>query len=684
MPDPTFLGEVQDVSGPTVSVCLADSTVSGLSLVGGKGYRIGQIGTFVRVPIGNSDLYGIVSQVGAGAVPEAVAESQPYGNRWLTVQMVGEARRDSGFQRGLSQFPTVGDPVHLVTNDDLQKIYGRADSPHLVDVGWVASADSVPALVDLNKLVSRHSAILGATGSGKSTTVASMLMRMADPTTFPAARILVFDLHGEYSRAFQGLASVFRVGGDPKGAAASLNIPYWALTLEELVPLMLGDIDEIARADVAERVVALKTEAVGHLADPTKVQTPLSVDAPVPFSIHRLWFELHKTLFATHSSPGSGQSEATMAYELDVSGAAVQPGDAESVQAPKFQAQLPGNIFLSSSTLNLRRQVSGLASRLRDSRYDFLFRPGPWKPSLSGAVQSDLDEWLSGILGGGLPITILDLSGVPTDILTAVVGGLLRALYEALFWARYLPEGARERPVLFVLEEAHLYLQSSDRGPAKAAVRRIVKEGRKYGMAAMVVSQRPSEVDSTILSQCGTTIALRITNPSDRGHVASSVSDHLDAIVGVLPTLRTGEAIIVGEGVHLPIRALIRPPPIDRRPESLDPVAWDEHGPSGWNNPLQNPDYTSVLHTWRLLDPRASQGVALMNRIPVSSTNIASMGFDANSSTLEIEFHNGSVYQYYGVPQHEYTELVAIAQSGGSVGKYFNANIRNAYPYARV
>jgi hypothetical protein len=160
MPDPTFLGEVQDVSGPTVSVCLADSTVSGLSLVGGKGYRIGQIGTFVRVPIGNSDLYGIVSQVGAGAVPEAVAESQPYGNRWLTVQMVGEARRDSGFQRGLSQFPTVGDPVHLVTNDDLQKIYGRADSPHLVDVGWVASADSVPALVDLNKLVSRHSAIL--------------------------------------------------------------------------------------------------------------------------------------------------------------------------------------------------------------------------------------------------------------------------------------------------------------------------------------------------------------------------------------------------------------------------------------------------------------------------------------------------------------------------------------------
>ena len=174
-----------------------------------------------------------------------------------------------------------------------------------------------------------------------------------------------------------------------------------------------------------------------------------------------------------------------------------------------------------------------------------------------------------------------------------------------MFWARYLSEGTRERPLLFVLEEAHVYLGKEAQGPAGAAVRRIAKEGRKYGMGAMLVSQRPSEVDSTILSQCGTIIAMRMANSSDRQHVAGAVSEHLQGLLDMLPILRTGEAIIVGESVHLPLRAIITPPPLNRRPDSADPVVFQTKGPGGWNRARESQNYNDVVSVWRRQNPRS-------------------------------------------------------------------------------
>ncbi len=163
----TLLGTVQDVSGSTISVSLEAQTVSGLAFIEGHGYRLGQVGSFVRVPVGYVDLFGIVSQVGAGAAPARLSETVPLGFRWMTVQLIGEGQRGQDFQRGISQYPNVGDQVHLVTEGDLERIYGRAGLPQFVSVGYLASAESVPALIDLNKLVTRHSAIVGATGAGK-------------------------------------------------------------------------------------------------------------------------------------------------------------------------------------------------------------------------------------------------------------------------------------------------------------------------------------------------------------------------------------------------------------------------------------------------------------------------------------------------------------------------------------
>lgn len=312
---------------------------------------------------------------------------------------------------------------------------------------------------------------------------------------------------------------------------------------------------------------------------------------------------------ATHTVQSTGQSESTMAFELGKDMMPIQKGDPLRVIAPKFrmQTQASGSekIYLSASNLNIRRPLEGLASKLRDPRFDFLFRPGPWTPSIEGRTDVDLDSLLEKWIGGPEPITILDLSGVPATILMNLVGSLLRIVYDAIFWGRNLSEGGRERPLLIVLEEAHVYLRQNDAGPATAIVKKIVKEGRKYGIGAMIVSQRPSEIDQTILSQCGTIFSMRLSNPSDRAHVTSTVSDNLEGLFNSLPILRIGEAIIVGEAVHLPARSIIDPPPSNRRPDSSDPLVYDDEGPGGWNRSKEKSDYSEMVIMWRRQEYRS-------------------------------------------------------------------------------
>lgn len=604
----TRLGVVQDVQGWTVSVQFEPGTEAGLAFIEGHGYRIGQIGSFVRIPIGYRDLFGVVSQVGAGAVPERYREEAPFGHRWLTVQLVGEGE-GGGFSRGVSQFPTVGDPVHLVAEADLAKIYGRPDAPNFVRIGHLASAESIPALVDLNYLVTRHSAVVGATGCGKSTTVASILRKLANSATYPSARVVVLDVHGEYSTALGDYAAIYRVRAGEDGPD-SLYIPYWALTFDELIDLCFGVVDDAARGALLERVTRMKVKSVENHPLPGLNLEEITVDTPIPFSAHQLWFDLHRTMYATHSAPQTAQSEATEALLLNAEGTPVQPGDALQVVPPVYRAQdlsagANPKIYLSGSTLNLRRPLEKFAALLRDRRFGFLFRPGPWLPTADGAVESDLDLLLSRWIGGPHTVTVLDLSGVPVSILTELVAALLRILYDALFWARNLSEGGRERPLLIVLEEAHAYIGRGMDSPASGAVRRIVKEGRKYGVGAMIVSQRPSEIDPTILSQCGTLIAMRLANSGDRQQVTSTVTDNLLGLMEMLPVLRTGEAVIVGESVNLPIRALIEPPPKDRLPDSNDPLVFDESGPGGWNRGHEPNDYAEVVETWRRQNPKS-------------------------------------------------------------------------------
>lgn len=617
MRDPTFIGTVQDVQGATVRVELTDDTVTGLTFVNGEGYRIGQVGSFVRIPLGFVDLYGVVSQVGAGAAPIQQENQNIYGNRWLQVQLVGEGARSGRFERGVSQHPTIDDHVHIVTEEDLRAIYGPGEPDDFVSIGHLASADSIPTLVNINKLVTRHAAVVGTTGAGKSTTVAGLLTALSNPERYPSARVVVFDVHGEYAKALKDRSTVFRISADSEREEKALQIPFWALSFEELVAIAFGKLSDQQAAAIADFVTTLKKESLTKRPlDGINAET-LTVDSPVPFCLHKMWFELHKREHHTLiPKPGAAADELEPAYVLGTDGKPLQLGDALSVTPPIYRTVKTSGppaerVQLGKDPLGIRQQLAGLASRLRDPRFAFLFKPGDWLPDENGKTTKDIDVLLQDWIGNPRPISILDLSGIPSTVLNELIGVLLRILYDALFWARNLPEGGRERPLLIVLEEAHAYLAKENSGSAAAAIRRIAKEGRKYGVGLMIISQRPSEIDTTILSQCGTIVAMRLANDIDRGHVTSAASDNLKGLFDMLPILRTGEAIIVGEAVSLPVRTIIDPPSKDRRPDSVDPRvavrgASDKdgfEGPGGWNQKRDQPNYSVVVRQWRKQSP---------------------------------------------------------------------------------
>ena len=617
---PTVLGTVQDVSGTAVSVTLSGNHFSGLTFVDGQGYRIGQLGSFVKIPIGYIDLFGIVTQVGASAVPENLAAQEPYGNRWLKIQLIGEGYNSGTFQRGISQYPTIDDEVHLVSEKDLARIYGKkGQQNHLVKVGHIAGSESIDALVDINKLLTRHSAIVGTTGSGKSTTVAGLLSILSEKSRFPSARIVILDIHGEYGKALSDKANVYKITPDTRNRnEQSLYLPFWAMSFDELLKVTFGEIaqDSKAKNVILEKVLQYKADTLSKYSKLGISPQNLNVDSPVPFSLNALWYELYCKEFGTYySDSGKIPVEENWAYEKDGQGKEIK-GDAAAGIPPKFRkvkniAKDSEKINYLPDPLNIRSELENLGAKLRIPRYDFLFKPGEWIPAIDGKVKKDLPELMKDWIGNEKPITVLDLSGIPTTIINDVIGILLRILYDALFWARNLSQGGRERPLLIVMEEAHAYLNDNDKSLASSIVQRIVKEGRKYGIGAMIVSQRPSEINTTILSQCGTFFALRLSNSVDRAHITGAITDNLEGLTNMLPILRTGECIILGEAVGLPMRTIIQAPPRDKRPDSHDPVVCDDlppessTAPGGWGIKMEeDPNYEEFSLVWRQQNPR--------------------------------------------------------------------------------
>lgn len=587
--DPTFLGKIVAVSGAALDVKLAHSVASGLSVINGQTYKIGQVGSFVRVPQGYQDLFGVVAQVGADAIPENLDSVDDTG-RWMKIELVGEIVGGS-FERGISQYPNIGDFVHLAIEKHLQKIYDIQDQGH-VTIGALSSAESISAKIALNELVTRHSAVLGSTGSGKSTTIASLLRAITTTVegdeSYPSARVLMLDVHGEYSAPLADVAQVF--GVEPQYGEERLFIPYWALETNDLLDFLAGGLEGNRETAFTDKIFELKLASHQQQNFPGVDSASITVDTPLPFSLKKLWYDLIDFEIATFEGKDRDQSTRQDA------------GDADTLTPPKYKRHAMGAVgpFLNSQAVGIQRPLNLLRSRLLDRRYDFLLHPGPWEPDLGGKSREDLDGLLRGWLGGEKPITILDLSGVPSGVLERLVGSILKIVYEALFWSREKTEGGIERPLLVVMEEAHRYLSEKTHELASQVVQRIAKEGRKYGVSAMIISQRPSEVNETILSQCGTFFALRLSNPSDRARVQGTLPDGLVGLLDVLPILRTGEAIVTGEAAKLPMRCRVRLPAEQHRPRSGDPKV-----SAKWSLKRRAEGYDRVVAAWRAQSPLA-------------------------------------------------------------------------------
>jgi hypothetical protein len=590
MSTPTLLGHVGAVSGSTVSVRQFEGISSGIAIIGGRSYRVGQVGSFVRIPQGYHDLYGIIADVGATAAPQTKVASDARSEWWMTVQLVGEII-EATFERGISQYPAIKDAVHLVTEDDLAKIYGTIDAGQ-VTIGRLAAAEGIPVRIDLDRLVTRYSAVLGSTGSGKSTTVASLLRSIsagqAGEKSFPSARILLLDVHGEYGEALKGVARTFRV--NPTDGSEPLVVPYWAMDINDIVQFVMGKVEEKSLTAIFDRILEEKQASLAKSKFEGVSENSLTITSPIPFSLKKLWHDLiDPELKTTKDNQGLITAQTS-------------PGDAETLTPPVYPSAGPGNTspFLNKvGVLSIRRQLAQLRSRLLDRQYDFMLHPGKWEPKLDGTVECDLAELLESWVGHDKPITILDLSGIPSVVMTRLIGGILNIIYEGLFWGRELPEGGRKRPELIVMEEAHRYLGKEDDSPARDMVQRIVKEGRKFGVGAMIVSQRPSEIDDTILSQCGTFFALRLTNANDRSRVQAALPDNLSGVVDSLPVLRTGEAIIIGEAARLPIRCRVTLPGEENRPQSGDPLVT-----ASWSAAAAPGNYKMLAAAWRSQNPR--------------------------------------------------------------------------------
>jgi uncharacterized protein len=591
----TLLGLVGGVSGASVSVRLSGALASGAAVIGGSLYSVAQVGSFVRLPHGFVDLFGVVTDVGATATPGV---TETHDANWLRVELVGEAI-GSGFERGVGRHPNINDEVHFVTESDLRRIYGSRRLGH-VAIGRLTSAENVIVRVDVTKVVTRHAAVLGATGSGKSTTVTSLLRSIVSgegDSAFPSARMLLLDIHGEYGEALKDVATVFRVGSNRD--ESELRVPYWALEPRDLLDFLTGGLPDEKMLHFYDRVVALKRESRDRDNHPGTTAESLSLDTPVPYSLKRLWYEMIDIELRTYE--GTNRDIPAL----------VAPGDAKSMTPPTYKPHAMGAVgpFLNTAAPGVRRQLVTLRSRMLDRQYDFLLHPGEYEPELDGRTESDLPTLLQSWLGHTKPITVLDLSGVPSTVLIRLIGSILKIIYEAMFWSRDKSEGARSRPLLVVMEEAHRYLSPASSNTAREITQRIVKEGRKHGIGAMIVSQRPAEVDETILSQCGTFFALRMSNSRDRAHVQATLPENLASLMDMLPVLRTGEAIVTGEAATLPLRCRISLPGEPNRPNSADPKVAEE-----WSLPRRAESYERVVASWRAQSPYATHPTIKIQR----------------------------------------------------------------------
>jgi uncharacterized protein len=596
------IGEIDSITGNTVTVRLSDEIKSEMPIINGVVYRAGQLGSFLKIRLGYANIYGVVTQIGSNAIPENLKDvwARNYeamkNLRLVSMVLVGE-QIGRKFDRGITQYPSPGDSVHIVTIEDLEIIYGGYNFNSSITVGNISVSESLEAKIDLDKLISRHCAIVGSTGSGKSNSVGVLLKSISDKK-FKSSRILIIDPHGEYDEVLKEYSKVYKINASKEIGENELYIPYWALSLDEFLKIFPGTLSDTAREYIRVKVYENKLESLNLLDIKGINEKAITADSPIPFSIEKLWFELDDF------------ERRTILKDRITLTDLVEKGNYKEWKSNIYTAAAigGGEPYLNNERKGILNFLDNMRSKCLDKRYKFLFNPDGWYVDFTGnwnykkgewetkkeiKITSSIDELIFNWIGSEKPITILDLSGVPSEIMTSLSGTLINIIYDALFWGQNETVGGKKQPLLIVLEEAHNYLKAGENSIASRTVQRISKEGRKYGVGLILITQRPSELDETVLSQCGTLIALRMNNTKDRGHINGAVQDELQKLIDLLPSLRTGEGIITGEAVKIPTRVKFYK--LSNAPKSSDPKASEE-----WlKDKPQKDNYKKAITNWR-------------------------------------------------------------------------------------
>lgn len=575
--DPTCIGRVRHVLGAQVTVALDPDLAGVAPIYRGQLQRVGQIGSLVRIPQGLIDLVGQVSLLGIAELSGTATpvEALQVGERWLQIELLGEIDRATArFHRGVGTYPGLDDPVHFSTPDDLRAVFPPPDDLSL-SLGRLAAAEEVPVCLLASPFITRHSAIVGSTGAGKTSCVAAILQGFARGG-WGAANIVVIDPHGEYPTALTGHASVRSVLGTGDQA---IRVPYWALPASEILRAMTGSPGGgTTQSRFAELVTEQRRAFVSASNWLTLDSASVTADTPIPFDLKVVWHQL------------DSENNETLGVARDQSTAQVEEqGDPATLTATRFAPYGAGSAAPFKGPYHGTHGTIPELLRLGllDPRLGFLQHP-EGEPDGADPLVEELANWL----GRDQPVSILDFSGVPQEASDVAIGVILNLIFEAAI--RTPADGVgigRPRPVLVVLEEAHRYLGESAASMARAAANRIAREGRKYGVGLMLVTQRPSELPDTALAQSGTMIALRLSNAADQAKIRAALPDSVAGLASVLPSLRTGEAIVTGEALALPARTLIDPPA---------PFP-DAHDPSleSWRQTTTVPDVSTALKIWR-------------------------------------------------------------------------------------
>ncbi len=545
------IGKIIEVDGSKIIAELNRGLKDLYRVYAGETYPIGQFGSIIRIHFGRRLIYAFVRRLRMKADYEAergltprssaderIVEADLFGEgEW---SMVDSSQPRMVFQRGVATYPLPQQTVYLTPKSELKIIYGQTKGP-VITIGEHVGSGGALCYTDINELLGKHTAILGSTGAGKSAAVAAILHgilergHQAEYETWNP-RIVVLDPHNEYGSAFPSNTHLSTEDD-------TLRLPYWLLNFQETVSLLIGKTEFVAtsQANIIKKALIAGRRKGACILGLNK--DAITVDSPIPYSFESFREEI------------------------------------ESDKPSQASKQEPHNSIL--------QKLDVLQS---DGRLNFLMED--W----DGNALDPFPKIVAQLIGEGPSPRVVDLSGVPNEVAGIASAVIARTLFNLKVWQT---EGERDNdPVLLVCEEAHRYVPNSGEAQYEAAqesIRRIAKEGRKYGIGLFLVSQRPSEIESTVLSQCNSWIVLRITNESDRSHVRGILPDSMEGLTKMLSGLRRQEAIFVGQAATLPSRIMIKDLAQEQLPVSKD-IDFDE----GWQTDAMSPQLmTEIAKRWR-------------------------------------------------------------------------------------